>query len=202
MTGETPDPGTALLPVRLAWNLFRPLLVNELVETEVSANIEAAKQQLDARSPDAYAALDGLCAYSWILLAPHSGPWPLVALRPQPTADLALCIHPDLLTEIGWGNLGEPARIFAVLTAEAHRDAAELLIPDRLREEKCSRPSTEQGSIFDIAPDNLLDRLVEAALDGSAFSFCEADKLILCDTDWLGALSPDQQARITNSMSE
>jgi hypothetical protein len=199
VTGDTPDPRTALVPVRLAWNLFMPLLVNELIEMGVSTNVKAAKQQLGARSADAYAALEKVCASSLLLLAPHSGPWPLLALHTRPTADLALCVHPDLLTGIGWGNLGEPVRIFAVLTAEAQRDAVGLLTPDRLREEKRSRPGSEQGSVFDIDQNNVPDRLVEAALDGSTFPLCEADKLILCDTDWLGvpsARSPSPDHRL------
>jgi DNA-directed RNA polymerase subunit beta' len=184
--GETPDLDTALLPSRVAWNLFKPVIINALTETGAARNIKVAAKLVENHAGKALSALEAVCAQALILLSLPSGPWRLVAMHIRPTADLALRVQPELLDQIGWDNLGKSVKLFSILTDQATREAADLLTPSRLQQAGCDGPydQTVPPSLFDLRQEKLIDGVSQAALSGRPFQLAPADHLLLCDTDW------------------
>ena len=129
---DSPSLDDCFLPARLAWDLYNPLVIAQLKAQGVSDTIKSAQRILERKGEEAHAALKSVLSSTLVLAAPTSGPWPLVALRPRLTPELALKVRPELLDLIGWQNLGQPVRLFAVLTTEATEDAREKLLPSRL----------------------------------------------------------------------
>jgi hypothetical protein len=179
VTGATPNIDTALLPDRLAWHLFGPLVIRRLVDAGVSPNIKAAKAMLENRGSHAWTHLAAVCRQSTILVGPPAGPWPLIALRADLTGELALKLHPDLMDRIGWEHLGAPVRIFAVLSTEAEQDAKERLLANRLmRDEQPAAWQATPQSFFDIdCP--LPDAIVRLVTRRQTVELTDMDQLLL-----------------------
>ncbi|MEU0213276.1 hypothetical protein [Streptomyces canus] len=194
VTGDTPDTSTALLPDRLAWDLFKPLIARTLVDTRVSANVLAAGHLVRSRAAEAFPALKAVCDRSLVLVAFPSGPWPLLAFRVRLTDELALRIRPELLEDIGWENLGERIKIFAVLTEGARSEATNLLMPERLPTMPASNTRRPARSAFNLPATDLTDELARAALQAASLPLSPDDRLLLCDTSWLTDHSPGVSA--------
>lgn len=111
----------------------------------------------------------------------------LVALGLRASATPALEVQPALLDLIGWQNLGESARIFAIQTDEATREAADRLTIAALRHAaaRTMPPPARPRSFFDLPCEDLGARLADAALTTALFPVTPDDGLILCHRDWL-----------------
>ncbi|SFG97928.1 hypothetical protein [Streptomyces mirabilis] len=187
VTSYTPDLGTALLPPEMARTLLELDIFGELVRSGAARTFPDARDLVERRTDQAEAALRTACARALILLAPPQGPWPIVALRVQLVDGHAVHIHPALLDQIGWGNIGQTAKILSILTAKAMTEAQSLLTPSRLKAMQTSdiatRPTAE--SIFDLQQRELIDQITLAAWNGESFPLEADDHLVLCDSDWL-----------------
>ncbi|MFI1284207.1 hypothetical protein ACH4U5_26235 [Streptomyces sp. NPDC020858] len=144
------------------------------------------------RAEEAMRLLDTVCERTPVVVALPYGPWHLVALRLRPDKVSALQVQPRLLDFLDWRNLGEPVRIFSVLTDEAAREATDLLTPEALRRPREQvRPQPATGdSLFDLpCPalpcEELVDRLAGAAFSAGSFRVGPDDGLLLCDPGWL-----------------
>ncbi|MFE5482294.1 hypothetical protein [Streptomyces sp. NPDC056527] len=181
------DPGTVALGRDLALCLLEPLLVHALVAGGVADPPWRVRSMIKDRSEEALRMLDEVCERSLVLVAFPYGPRRLIALRPRADETPALQVAPGLLDLVGWENLGEPVRIFSVLTDEALEEATDLLTLDALRTAPASRaplPSTP-NSFFDLPCADLPTRLADTALTGGSLPIAPDDGLLLCDPDWL-----------------
>jgi hypothetical protein len=171
----------------MARTLLELDIFGELVRSGAARTFPDARDLVERRTDQAEAALRTACARALILLAPPQGPWPIVALRVQLVDGHAVHIHPALLDQIGWGNIGQTAKILSILTAKAMTEAQSLLTPSRLKAMQTSdiatRPTAE--SIFDLQQRELIDQITLAAWNGESFPLEADDHLVLCDSDWL-----------------
>jgi DNA-directed RNA polymerase subunit beta' len=167
------------LPERLAFDLYRPLLIGELKSCGAADTIMAATGVLRRRDAAAYTALDAVCSRALVLVAPASAPWPLVALRVRLTKDLALKVSGALLDRIGWKNLGKEVLLFSVLTTEAESQAQTRLLPSTLGANFAAN-NEKAASFFDLHRNALPDQLAAWAVDGRTFDLGQMDHLILC----------------------
>ena len=62
VVGDTPSIDTALLPSRLAWNLFKPMIIHRLTETGAARSVTDANKMVSSQSRDAGQALAAVCA--------------------------------------------------------------------------------------------------------------------------------------------
>jgi hypothetical protein len=191
VAGQTPDGDTALLTHRLAWDLFRPLVVAEIARSEQGADRSA----IASRAPhDAtvIAAVRALADHALILVTVPEGPVRLLSLRFRPSADRALTVHPDLLDLIGWENLGRPVGMFAVLTREAGAEARTLLPSLMLPTRRTTAELAPDGpaSPLDLAGPGFLDAVPRWMAYGDSFPLSEHDSLALGDID--GLLATDK----------
>ncbi|MGW7284021.1 hypothetical protein ACWGH4_00755 [Streptomyces sp. NPDC054847] len=183
------DPGTVALGRDLALRLLEPHLAHALASSGAVEWPRSAHSMIEDRSEEALRLLDTVCERSLILVAFPYGPRRLIALRPRADETPALQVAPGLLDLVGWENLGEPVRIFSVLTDEALKEATELLTLDALSASPACRPSRPNtpGSFFDLPCADLPARLADAALIGEALPIAPDDGLLLCDPDWLSS---------------
>jgi hypothetical protein len=178
---DTPDVDTCLLPERLAWDLYYPLVIARLKATGEADTIKSAKKLIGRRTEGACAAFGAVCAGAVVLASPAGGPCRLLALRVRPTGELALKVHPELLDRVGWDNLGRRVNLFAVLTAEAEDEAVERLLPSRLFAQDARDTQGEAPpSAFDVGEANLIDELARWASTGRSFPLTQGDHLLLC----------------------
>jgi hypothetical protein len=100
---------------------------------------------------------------------------------------VTLQVQPGLLDLVGWKNLGEPVRIFSILTDEGVKEATDQLTIDTLRRATAPRPPqpTKANSFFDLPCAELADRVADAALTTGSYPVRADDGLLLCDTTWL-----------------
>jgi hypothetical protein len=184
---DVPDPNTAVLGHDLALHLVEPLLMHALTSSTAAASAKEARKMIKNRADEATRLLDTMCEQATVLVALPHGPWRLVALRLRAAGIPALQVQPALLDLVGWQNLGEPVRIFSVLTDEAIREATDLLTVRALRRTPApspARPATT-NSFFGLPCTELADRFAEAALTASSFPVSPDDGLLLCDPGWL-----------------
>ncbi|MER5471046.1 hypothetical protein [Streptomyces sp. NPDC002685] len=183
------DPGTVALGRDLTLRLLEPQLVHALVSSGAAEGPRRARSMIGNRSEEALRLLDTVCERSLILVAFPYGPRRLIALRLRADEPPALQVAPGLLDLVGWENLGEPIRIFSVLTDEAFKEATHVLTVDALRTVPASRPPwpSTSNSFFDLPCADLPARLADAALTGDTLPIAPDDGLLLCDPDWLSS---------------
>lgn len=110
------------LPEAMAWELFSPLLAQELGEEEMG-------------SSRAVQALDALMARSWVLVhrAPSIGPRSFIACHPVRDPQSVIRLHPFTSRLLQADFDGDQAAIFLPLTPEAQQEAGERLsLPGQL----------------------------------------------------------------------
>ncbi|MEU6676612.1 hypothetical protein [Streptomyces sp. NPDC046925] len=196
VVGQLPDPtgndvttapDHVLLGRDLALPLVEPLLVQALIAGGAATDATAARSLISERSESVMRLLESVCEQTLVLVAFPYGPWRLVALRLHAAEVPALQVQSGLLDLVGWENLGEPVRIFGILTDEALREATELLTVQTLRREPASRPPRPAAadSFFDMPCEELADRIADAAVAIGSLPIGSDDGLLLCDPGWL-----------------
>jgi RNA polymerase Rpb1, domain 1 len=188
VTGDTPDPDVAMLPARLAFDLFEPLIVSAMVQSGAAPDLASAQEHVRSRSPEASRALADACVDVLILVSLPQARWRLFAVPVRLSSELALQVHPALLDYIGWEHLGSRVSIFSILSAEATNEARELLIPSRLQARSnplAELPEMDRSAILDLTGDNLADTAALCALRDLPLRLTGWDRLFLGDADWL-----------------
>jgi hypothetical protein len=185
VVGDTPDIDIGFFPECLLWNLLNPIICRHLIKTGVSTK-KQAEEEMNARTESAYGALAYACRNTIILVAADSSHWRLIALRPEPISGLAVTIHPDLMSLLGWENLGRQAKLFALLSEEAEREGLERLLPSKL----CQRAPEDidfaklqhekEKSLFFIDKNRVLSDLSERALMQQPQNLSLFDYLVIC----------------------
>lgn len=186
VVGGTEDVDTVLLPDRLAWKLFLPILLSSLVSSHVAHNLRAAQEQVRDRSEKASAILRREAQNALIVVVSPGSEPPIFAARVRLTAELGLHVHPDVLKRIGVEQLGGVVRVFSVLTEEARKEAVKLLpsvLSNRTRREVVS---VDAGSLFDVSREQLIDTVAVAAWRTGTFPLVAQDVLAMARTEWLG----------------
>ncbi|MFJ4584914.1 hypothetical protein [Streptomyces echinatus] len=183
-----PATDTVFLGRDLVLRLMEPLLVHALTSSGAVAHPWGAHPLIESRAEDAMRLLDTVCEQALVLVAFPHGPRRMVVLRVRAAGVPALQVQPGLLDLVGWRNLGEPVRIFSVLTREAVREATDLLTVDALRPPMAPRPPrhTSADSLFDLPCDALAPGLAGAALTTGSLPLSQDDGLLLCDLEWPG----------------
>ncbi|MGZ9931420.1 hypothetical protein ACXNSR_16190 [Streptomyces sp. NC-S4] len=181
------DPGTVLLGRDLVLRLLEPVMVHALATGGAAESPRQAQTLLQNPTADVFRLLDAVCERSRILVAFPHGPWRMVALGLRASKTPTLEVQPALLDLIGRQNLGESARIFAIQSDEAQREAADRLTVAALRRAgaRTTPPPDRPGSFFDLPCEDLAHSLADAALTTATFPLTPDDGLILCQPDWL-----------------
>jgi hypothetical protein len=179
IVGETPGVDTVQLPVRLARQLFEPLLRGPQHRMQGAAGGGAASAK-PSGSGEPDDALDDDYGDELVLLAAARGPWPLFAVRFRTTHEVSLTVCSELIDMLGWDNFGEPVAVFAVLTDEARHDAVRLM-PSVLAAEPATSgvKGGQHESPFDLAGADFLRRLPDWVVQRRTFPCRLGDEFLL-----------------------
>lgn len=187
VTGDVSDPDTALLPTRLAFDLFEPTIASTILNSGAAPDVPTARRYVRNRALEASRALSAVCENALILVSLGSSRWPIIAMKIRLSAESALQVPPQLLDDIGWEHLGNRVSIFSILTTEATDEALMLLTPSRLRTSDNPVPPSgmNRSAILDLLQGNVADEISSVVLDGRPLRLTGWDHLFLGDASWL-----------------
>lgn len=171
VVAKTKNINNVFLPYRLAVDMIQPF-ISSVYNNYKSGTINDTD-------------LDNFYKRTIILISPDAAPWRLIAVYPQVYKEMSLAIHPDLMDILGWNKLGERVKVFLIFSKEAKTDAERNLLPSKLYKNSSNKSriskilSEKKNSVFYINENNLIDTLLERALNKESFSLSLFDKLIL-----------------------
>ena len=117
------------LPKKMALELFKPFVINRLINQGMAHNIRSANRLIDQATPEIWAALEETIADRKVLLnrAPTLHRLGIQAFRPVLIEDLAIRIPPMVCTAFNADFDGDQMAVHLPLSEEAQREAKELM---------------------------------------------------------------------------
>jgi len=118
------------LPKVMALELFRPFVVNKLLERGVVFNIRSANRLIDQGPAEVWAILEEVIQNRYVLLnrAPTLHRLGIQAFKPVLIEDLALRIPPMVCTAFNADFDGDQMAVHLPLTEEAQKEAREIML--------------------------------------------------------------------------
>ncbi|MDP2705627.1 MAG: DNA-directed RNA polymerase subunit beta', partial [bacterium] len=117
------------LPKNLALEIFRPFVINKIIEQGLAHNIKTANRFIDQASEEVWAVLEEVIANRKVLLnrAPTLHRLGIQAFKPVLIEDLAIRIPPMVCTAFNADFDGDQMAVHLPLTEEAQYEARELM---------------------------------------------------------------------------
>ena len=117
------------LPKLMALELFRPFVINKLIERGFSHNIRGANRLIDDATPDVWAILEEVIQGKYVLLnrAPTLHRLGIQAFQPVLIEGNAIQVHPLVCSAFNADFDGDQMAVHLPLTIEAQREARELM---------------------------------------------------------------------------
>lgn len=118
------------LPKRMALELFRPFVVNKLIERGIVHNIRGANKLIDQGPAEVWAILEEVIKGRLVLLnrAPTLHRLGIQAFQPMLIEDFAIRIPPLVCTAFNADFDGDQMAVHLPLTQEAQKEARELML--------------------------------------------------------------------------
>lgn len=117
------------LPKILALEIFRPFVINKIIERGLAYNIKNANRFIEQNDPEVWSILEEVIRNKKVLLnrAPTLHRLSIQAFRPVLIEDLAIRIPPMVCTAFNADFDGDQMAVHLPLTAEAQYEAKELM---------------------------------------------------------------------------
>jgi DNA-directed RNA polymerase subunit beta' len=121
------------LPKLMALTLFKPFVIQKLIEREIAYNVKHAEKVIEERGKDVWDALDEVIVGKYVLLnrAPTLHRLGIQAFRPILTEGKAIQLHPLSCAAFNADFDGDQMAVHVPLTVEAQKEAAELMAPSK-----------------------------------------------------------------------
>lgn len=121
------------LPKHMALELFRPFVINKLIQAGLAHNIRSANRLIDEATPDVWAILEDVIKGKYVLLnrAPTLHRLGIQAFQPVLIEGNAIQIHPLVCSAFNADFDGDQMAVHVPLTDEAQREAAEIMAATR-----------------------------------------------------------------------
>ncbi|MBI3638268.1 DNA-directed RNA polymerase subunit beta' [Candidatus Wolfebacteria bacterium] len=118
------------LPKRMALELFKPFVINKVIEKGMAHNIRSANRLIDQASPEIWATLEEVISGRKVLLnrAPTLHRLGIQAFKPSLIEDLAIRIPPMVCSAFNADFDGDQMAVHLPLTEEAQKEAEELML--------------------------------------------------------------------------
>ena len=169
------------LPAKLARRMLAPVIAERLVQQRHSPDLDAARRAVRENTPAARDALRASCAGLTVLLDVQDSPWPLFAAHTELTPEQSVECHPTLLEHLGEQILGNPVRIFPLLTPDAAAQARVTVLPSVLLGDPTARAdaSLEPPTVLDLEPAELPEQIVQWMRTGETVPLSDLDRFLL-----------------------
>ncbi len=118
------------LPKKMAMELFKPFIINKLIEKESAHNVRTAGRMVDAEAEEAYEILDEIIEHHYVLLnrAPTLHRLSIQAFQPILIEGKAIQVHPMVCAAFNADFDGDQMAVHVPLTDQARIESAELML--------------------------------------------------------------------------
>ncbi len=121
------------LPKKMALELFKPFIINKLIEKEFAHNVRTAGRMVDSETEEAYEILDEIIPNHYVLLnrAPTLHRLSIQAFQPVLIEGKAIRLHPMVCTAFNADFDGDQMAVHVPLTAEAREESANIMLSSK-----------------------------------------------------------------------
>jgi DNA-directed RNA polymerase subunit beta' len=121
------------LPKKMALELFKPFIINKLIEKEYAHNVRTAGRMVDAEAEEAYEILDEIIPNHYVLLnrAPTLHRLSIQAFQPVLIEGKAIQLHPMVCAAFNADFDGDQMAVHVPLTDQARKEARELMLASK-----------------------------------------------------------------------
>jgi DNA-directed RNA polymerase subunit beta' len=121
------------LPKKMALELFKPFVINKIIERGMAHNIRNSNRLIEQASPEIWAILEEVIADKKVLLnrAPTLHRLGIQAFKPILIEDLCIRIPPMVCAAFNADFDGDQMAVHLPLTEEAQKEATELMLSSR-----------------------------------------------------------------------
>ncbi len=121
------------LPKKMALELFKPFIINKLIEKEYAYNVRTAGRMVDAEAEEAYEILDEIIENHYVLLnrAPTLHRLSIQAFQPILIEGKAIQVHPMVCAAFNADFDGDQMAAHVPLTDQARRESAEVMLSSK-----------------------------------------------------------------------
>ncbi len=121
------------LPKKMALELFKPFIINKLIERELAYNVRSAGKMVEAESEEAYDILDEIISHHYVLLnrAPTLHRLSIQAFQPVLIEGKAIQIHPMVCSAFNADFDGDQMAVHVPLTDKARWESENLMLSSR-----------------------------------------------------------------------
>ncbi len=122
--------GQCALPKRMALEIFKPFVINKIIEREMAHNIRTANRLIEEGAPEIWAILEEVIAKRKVLLnrAPTLHRLGVQAFQPLLIEDLAIRIPPLVCAAFNADFDGDQMAVHLPLTEEAQEEASKIML--------------------------------------------------------------------------
>ncbi|HFC76637.1 MAG TPA: DNA-directed RNA polymerase subunit beta' [Candidatus Moranbacteria bacterium] len=121
------------LPKKMALELFKPFIINKLIEKEYAHNVRMAGRMVDTESEKAYAMLDNIIKKHYVLLnrAPTLHRLSIQAFQPVLIEGKAIQVHPMVCAAFNADFDGDQMAVHVPLTDKAREESANMMLSSK-----------------------------------------------------------------------
>ncbi len=121
------------LPKKMALELFKPFIINELIEKEYAHNVRTAGRMVDAEAEEAYEILDEIIEHHYVLLnrAPTLHRLSIQAFQPVLIEGKAIRLHPMVCSAFNADFDGDQMAVHVPLTDQARHESATIMLSSK-----------------------------------------------------------------------
>ena len=118
------------LPKKMALELFKPFIINKLIERELAYNVRNAGKMVEAESEESYEILDEIISHHYVLLnrAPTLHRLSIQAFQPVLIEGKAIQIHPMVCSAFNADFDGDQMAVHVPLTDRAREESEKLML--------------------------------------------------------------------------
>jgi len=121
------------LPKRMALELFKPFIINKLIEREYAHNVRTAGKMVDNETEEAYEILDDIISHHYVMLnrAPTLHRLSIQAFQPVLIEGKAIQLHPMVCAAFNADFDGDQMAVHVPLTHKAREEAANIMLSSK-----------------------------------------------------------------------
>lgn len=121
------------LPKKMALELFKPFIIQKLIEKEFAHNVRTAGRMVDAETEEAYEILDEIIERHYVLLnrAPTLHRLSIQAFQPVLIEGKAIRLHPMVCSAFNADFDGDQMAVHVPLTDQAREESANIMLSSK-----------------------------------------------------------------------
>ncbi len=168
------------IPKKMALELFKPFVINKLVENELAYNIRGAGRLIEEGTDEVWTMLEEVIADKYILLnrAPTLHRLGVQAFKPILIEGNAIQVHPMVCLAFGADFDGDQMAVHVPLSEEAQKEAREIMLSSK----NLFKPATGESIVIPtqdiVLGCHFMTRIVEGK-EGEGKIFANPEEAIL-----------------------